>query len=186
MEQWLIYERHGTFLLLTGLFIAAPLWNRNTRALTGLALLLHMAWMLQMTQAHRAFGERSTPFLQIIEATPKDQAIIMITLNDNDPAIKRSPYNQFHAYVVAAKGGYDPFLFDNKSHPIVHRRRAAWKRPNWRRMNRFSMEKHGKQYDYIIVQGLKKDPLKRYKNRPELSVHLEREAGRWRLYRVEK
>jgi hypothetical protein len=186
MEQWLIYERHGTFLFITLLFIAAPVNSQWVRGLLGLGLLLHAFWMATVTDAYTKFGKRAAPFQQIINATPRNQAIIMLTLDDNDPNIKRSPYNQFHAYVVAEKGGYDPFLFDNKSHPVVHKHRAKWKRPNWRKMNKFTMEKHGKYYDYVIVQGLKKDPLKRYKNRPGLSIHLEKEAGRWRLYRVER
>ncbi|MBL92302.1 MAG: hypothetical protein CMH56_10905 [Myxococcales bacterium] len=186
MEQWLIYERHGTFLLVTLLFIVAPVSSHWVRGLLGCGLLLHGFWMATVTQAYADFGQRAAPFQEIIDATPRNQAIIMVTLDDNDPAIKRSPYNQFHAYVVAEKGGYDPFLFDNKSHPVVHQQRSKWKRPNWRRMHRFTMEKHGKYYDYIIVQGLKKDPLKRFKNRPGLSIHLEKEVGRWRLYRVER
>ena len=110
----------------------------------------------------------------------------MLTLNDNDPSVKRSPYNQFHAYIVAEKGGYDPYLFDNKSHPVVHRNRRGWPRPNWRQMNRFTMEKHGKHYDYIIVQGLRKDPIKKFKGTPRLSVEEILESGRWRLYKVNK
>ena len=109
----------------------------------------------------------------------------MVTLDDNDPAIKRSPYNQFHAYVVVKKVATIHSFSTTKSSrgpPTAFQVET----PQLSRMHRFTMEKHGKYYDYIIVQGLKKDPLKRFKNRPGLSIHLEKEVGRWRLYRVER
>jgi hypothetical protein len=184
IEQWLIYDRHATFLLLTFIFLPDPVWDMGRDILLGCALLLQLVWMGTLYEHYREFGERAEPFKKIIEAVPENQAIVMLTLNDNDPAVKRSPYNQFHAYVVAEKGGYDPYLFDNKSHPVVHRNRKGWPRPSWRQMNRFSMTKHGKHYDYIIVQGLKKDPIKKFKGTAQLSVKQVTEAGRWRLYQV--
>ena len=53
-------------------------------------------------------------------------------------------------------------------------------------MKRFTMQKHGKHYDYIIVQGLRKDPIQQYKNTEQLAVEKITEEGRWRLYKVIK
>ena len=32
------------------------------------------------------------------------------------------PADQSHAYYVIEHGGYDPYLFDNPSYPVIHRR----------------------------------------------------------------
>ena len=186
IEQWLIYDRHATFLLLTLLFLPGLCLAPGRNLVLCGALIIQMYWMGTLHESYAAFGARAEPFKKIIEAVPENQAIVMVTLNDNDPSVKRSPYNQFHAYVVAEKGGYDPYLFDNKSHPVVHRQRHKWPRPNWRQMSRFTMKAHGKHYDYIIVQGLKRDPIQKHQNTPELSVEQVVEAGRWRLYKVNR
>jgi hypothetical protein len=184
LDQWQIYERHATFLLVVCLFMPSVRWQRNNLFLLGIAASTYFYWMSTMGQLFADFETRAAPFHEIIDAVPEDQAILTLTLQDNDRVVKFSPYNQFHAYVVAEKNGYDPYLFDNKSHPVVHHDSKKRPSPPWNQMRRFTMEKHGKHYDYIIVQGKKRDPLARYSNRPSLSVKMVKEAGRWRLYRV--
>jgi hypothetical protein len=95
------------------------------------------------------------------------------------------PYNQFHAYIDADRGGYDAYLFNNPGVPIVYRHEAILPRPEWNQMGAFSFEQHGVFFDYILVQGLELDPLREGRVGPGHLLRRIVEAGRWRLYRVE-
>ena len=53
-------------------------------------------------------------------------------------------------------------------------------------MRKFRMDRHGKHYDYVIIQGKHKDPFKKFKATPKLGLNKIKDAGRWRLYQVLK
>ena len=63
MEQWLIYERHGTFLLVTLLFIVAPVSSHGSRSLGCGLLFMVFGWPP---------SPKLTPILQTGSALPRD------------------------------------------------------------------------------------------------------------------
>lgn len=181
IEPWYIYPRMATFMLLAALVVPKP-------DLQG----LRAAWLLpivfaalfvdvQVGKQMASFAERARPFLSIIDAVPEESKFLTLTLDDGDPAVKLSPYNQFHGYVLAEKGGYDAYEFEARHFPVVLDLKRALPHPEWNRMRDFSFDKHGVHFDYIIVQGLQRDPLV-----SEARVELITEAGRWRLYKVRR
>lgn len=186
INQQYIYQRQASFIVLIGLFLpgVALEGRRIVALLPGLAAAATVGLIGIYCVAD--FGTRSTPFLKIIETIPPESRVLTLTLDDRDQISKRTPYNQFHAYIVAEKGGYDPYLFNNPSHPIVFRAGEQPAHPRWNEMHKFSMTTHAPQYDFIVVQGLQGDPvvqgpIEGY--RAIVSQVLE--SGRWRLYRVE-
>ncbi|MDX2022766.1 MAG: hypothetical protein SF187_21200 [Deltaproteobacteria bacterium] len=186
INQQFIYQRQASFIVLLGLFLPAPPLDarRFTVLVPGLvaAVLAMVVGIVQVAD----FGTRAAPFLNIIAAVPRESRILTLTLDDHDPVSKRTPYNQFHAYIVAEKGGYDPYLFNNPSHPIVFSKAPQPPRPRWNDMAAFSMQKHAPAFDYIVVQGLTHDPVVQGPIEGT-STYVTRitESGRWRLYRVE-
>jgi hypothetical protein len=183
IEQWYIYPRQATVLLLFAPFVPRPNLEGKAAWLLIPVVLLGFVAHLTVAQAHRGFAKRAGDFLEILQAVPPNARLLTLTLDDHDPDIKLGPYNQFHAYAVAEKGGYDPYLFDNPSHPIVHNKENALPHPRWNQMHAFSLEKHGVFYDVILVQGKRRDPVARQDANQTLT-RLIKEAGRWRLYQV--
>jgi hypothetical protein len=53
-------------------------------------------------------------------------------------------------------------------------------------MGSFSLHEHGRHYDYVLVQGKHRDPIKPGRLATGETVTKVHEAGRWRLYRVER
>jgi hypothetical protein len=184
VEQWYIYPRQATALLVFALFVPRPNLEGRRAFLLAPVVAMALAVHASVAMAHWDFAERARPFLDIIEALPKNQRLLTLTLDDGDPAIPLSPYNQFHAYAIAVKGGYDPHLFDNPSHPIVPRKDHALPHPKWNQMGTYSLQKHGRYYDHVLVQDLRRDPLAR-KTQGKVTTHLVKESGRWRLYAIE-
>lgn len=183
IEQWYVYPRQATLLIALGLLVPAAPAHRAVAAIgPALALLVSIAASLQLA----GFGERAAPFLEIARAAAPDARVLTLTMADDDPATKLSPYNQFHAYLFALHGGYDPHLFDNPGHPVVHRKDRALPHPAWTEMGSFSLDAHARHYDHVLVQGLEKDPIPGLTVPPDLSLEVVREAGRWRLYRVSR
>ena len=51
----------------------------------------------------------------------------------------------------------------------------------------FTMEKYGQYYDYVVVQGFDRgDPVAPFQAGPLPRPHLLVEAGRWRLYEIQR
>jgi hypothetical protein len=111
--------------------------------------------------------------------------VLAIVLDDNDPDpdLRLPPYHQFYAYITALTHGYSPYLWPNNSIPLVYREGRGFPAPYWGAP--FSMDAHGKYYDYILVQGFQHgDPVMSAVaangSRPRLVI----ETARWRLYSV--
>lgn len=202
IDQWYIYPRHATvFLAVTAIappVVLPPLpehtiegervWIaraglRGPRVLTllpglGAATVLGGVAINQFA----AFADRARPFQEIVEDIPPEPRLLTLTLHDSDPSVPYHPFNQFHAYVVAAKGGYDPYLFDNPSTPFVHIKKLP--HPPWNQMGRFSMDQHGRHYDHILVQGT--DVIRGRRSPAGRKLERVTQKGRWTLYRVVK
>jgi hypothetical protein len=133
------------------------------------------------------YAERSRPFLQIIDHVQPQSSYLPLELDDNDPVLKLGPYNQIHAYIAAVKGGYDPHLFDNANVPLWYRGSRRLPQTAWNGAHSFDIDAHGQYYDYVLVQGAgKSDPVKRKLKGKTARARLEVEAGRFRLYKIEK
>jgi hypothetical protein len=186
INQQFIYQRQASFIVLVGLFLpGVALEGRRIVALMP-ALAATATVGLIGIYCVADFGTRSAPFTKIIEAIAPESSVLTLTLDDRDKVSRRTPYNQFHAYIVAKKGGYDPYLFNNPSHPIVFRRGEQPAHPRWNEMQKFSMTTHAPQYNFIVVQGLEDDPVVQGPIEGHAaSVKPVLESGRWRLYRVE-
>ena len=100
----------------------------------------------------------------------------------NDPACTIAPYNQLHAYLAALTKSFDPLLFDYHSAPLLFREENRPPFPAWK-PSAFNVAYYGKHYDYVLVQGLKPDPLE---GPGKSGVKLVKQAGMWRLYELER
>ena len=180
-DQWYIYPRHTSVLLLTGLLIGRSRLD-GVRALWLLpGVVAAVLVCTQVTKQFADFSERASLFLEIIDAVEPDSAVLTLASFDGDPAVKMEPYSQFHAYVTAEKGGYNPYLWKTHNLPVSYRCDRRLPAPKWNRTSDFRFKTHGVAYDYILVQGVRRDPIKPDRD----PVTLVKEAWLWRLYRVE-
>ncbi|MEO1233713.1 MAG: hypothetical protein AAFZ18_32930, partial [Myxococcota bacterium] len=197
IEQWYIYPRHAVLLLALAaitppLVWAPPSWEEQRKAWIArqgaqgfrvLSVLPGMAAAVLLSgvavNQFAAFAERAEPFREIIGALDPEPRLLTLMLQNGDPSVPYHPFNQFHSYAVAARGGYDPFLFDNPSTPFVHTVKLP--HPAWNQMHRFDLAAHGPHYDHILVQG---PDILRNRTAPGLSLEKVRSSGMWTLYRV--
>lgn len=178
--HWYTYPRYATYLLIGLLLLSAP-DLRGARAwwlVAPVASALALDWT---TWAQlRSFGERAGPFVEIIAAVRPNTRVLPLELHDADPTVRAPPFNQFHGYIAAAKGAYDPHLFDNADIPLAYRPQRRLPQTGWDSGQTFTFEQHGRYYDYVLVQGLEKDPV----HADGQSIRLVKEAGMFRLYEV--
>ena len=183
ISHWYTYPRFSTVALLWLLFIPHPrLRGRWALALTPgiLAALLLDGYAVQQMAS---FGAKTRPFLDVIAAVPPRASVLAI-VNDDDDAdsdLKLPPFHQFYAYITAFRHGYSPQLWNNNSIPLVYRPGTERPLPGWG--GPFSMEAHGRHYDYILVQGFEHgDPVAASATADGHRPHLVIETARWRLY----
>lgn len=197
IDQWYIYPRHAIVFLAASALVPpvilpppldapdGPCWlprvglggGRVVGLLPGLGAAVVLAGVA--VNQFAAFAERAAPFQEIVAAVRDEPRLLTLTLHDSDPDVPYHPFNQFHAYVVAERGGYDPYLFDNPSTPFVHTQKLP--HPPWNAMQRFSLDEHAAAYDYVLIQGSdflrSQDPKRRRARRVKT-------AGRWTLYEM--
>jgi len=125
------------------------------------------------------------PFLEVIDAVPGGSRLLPLEYVDGDDVTRMSALAHVHSYLTA-KGIYDPHLFDNPSTPIRYRSDLSMPRIPWSGPRDFTLGSYAPHYDYILVQGLKDDPFVRESEANGYRVRLEKEAGMWRLYHVER
>jgi hypothetical protein len=184
VSHWYTYPRYASFMLLALLLVPAPtLRRRATLALLpGLAAFALMS--VGVARQFHAFADRARPFLSIIDAVRPNSSYLPLETDTGDPALKLNPYNQIHAYIAAVKGGYDPHLFDNPSMPLHYRADTRLPQTDWDGAQSFSLEAHGKFYDYVLVQNLANDPVAARLTGTGVHARLAREAGQFRLYEI--
>ena len=184
IEHWWTYPRFATYLLLGLLLLPTPdLGGRRALALApGLALLA--ALTVARVQQFAAYDDRTRPYLRIINSMKANTSFLPLDFDASWEGTRELSLGQLHGYAAAARSAYDPHLFDNPSTPFVFRHEGEPPQVDWKRLREtFSFEKQGRYYDYIIVYPLTHDPLAGYQGR---GVVWMRDAGPWRLYRVEK
>ena len=185
ISHWYTYPRYSTVVLLWLLLIPRPRLHgwAATAVLPGVLAALLMD--VKAIEQFAAFGRRTRPFLDIIEQVPPKAAVLPVVLDDNDPDpdLKLPPYHQFYAYITAFGHGYSPYLWGNNSIPLIYRPGVSLPAPFWNGV--FSMDAHGKHYDYILVQGHQHgDPIRDAAGSDGRRARLIRQRDRWRLYAV--
>jgi hypothetical protein len=182
IEHWYTFPRYASYLLASLLLVPRirqlPFWALAP----GVALAF--ASNVTTTVAFRSFGERTRPFLEIVDGVPSGTRLLPLEFVDGDPVTTMAALAHVHSY-IAAKGVYDPHLFDNPSTPVQSRSDLSIPGIGWFGPRGFSLARYAAHYDYILVQGLKDDPFIRESAVSGYRVRLEKEAGIWRLYRVE-
>lgn len=186
INHWYTYPRYAAVVCTWLLLIPAP---RQTLA-SNLALLPGIATALALNlisvQQFAGFGERVRPFLEVIRAVPQGASVLPFTFDDHekDPDLKHWAYHLLYGYLTAIKHGYTPYLWNMKSHPF-HNSDVSLPSPGWGGV--FSMDQHGRHYDYLLVQGfVHRDPVKNARSSEGYGARLVLERARWRLYAVTK
>ena len=185
IAHWHTYPRYGSVILLWLLLVPRP--NLRGAAAWGLLPGVLAALVMDITVARQfaSFGDRTRPFLDIVRSVPKEASVISVVLDDNDtdPDFKLWPFHQFYAYITAFNHGYSPYMWGTRAIPIVYRLQNALPSPGW--YAPFSLDEHGRFYDYIFVQGFAHgDPVASATSRLGLRPQLVKQVDRWRLYRV--
>jgi len=187
--QLFIHERHATLILLMGLTLpscelAGRFAWRLAPGLFAVALAVGVnAWLCN------AFAKHSAPFLEIIDAVPGESRVLPLLLETSVPESRRTPLNQFSAYLIAEKGGYSPYLFDTPNLMVRYDAKRHLPHPDWSAPNEASLERHVPHYDYLLVQGKDSDPIRQGKKgtirTQNLALREIKEAGIWRLYEIQ-
>jgi len=183
--HWYTYPRYATVTLLWLMVLPAPrlgAWAASA-VLPGVLLAL---WVdVKVAGQLRGFAQRTRPFEQVItHVRPKASMLAMVFDDwDPDPDVKLPPFHQMHTYITATRRGFDPYLWGFGSVPLVYREAARLPAPGWQ--GTFTMDAHGRHYDYLLVQGFHKaDPAATAVSSTGLRPRLVIQAGRWRLYEV--
>lgn len=183
ISHWYTYPRYSTVVLLWLLLIPRPQLRGWAAAAVLPGVLAALLMDVKAIEQFAAFGRRTRPYLDIIEQVPPKAAVLAVVLDDNDPDpdLKLPPYHQFYAYITAFGHGYSPYLWGNNSIPLIYRPGISLPAPFWNGV--FSMDAHGKYYDYILVQGHQHgDPVAAAVGSDGTRARLIRERDRWRLY----
>jgi hypothetical protein len=184
ISHWWTYPRFGTYMLIGLLALPRPRLER----LQSLAL---MPGVVAAFQLHRAtdeqfdqYGDYVTSYLRIVEHLPRNSRFMPLDLdNYRFRGTRRGALGQLHGYAASVTSSYDPHLFDEPNNPLRYRKRLKLPHQNWWRQHEFTMQDHGRFYDYIIVHPKNRDPF--YHNgRGDEQVELLVESGPWRLYAV--
>jgi hypothetical protein len=147
-------------------------------------MILLVALTVARVQQFAAYDERTRPYLSIIAGMKSNSSFLPLDLDFSWEGTREKSLGQMHGYAAAARAAYDPHLFDNPNMPLGFRSSAQPPQVDWNNVSQsFSFERQGRFYDYIIVHPLGQDPLGKYRGR---GVTWLRDAGQWRLYRVDK
>jgi hypothetical protein len=183
--HWYTYPRYSTVVLLWLLLIPRPRLRGWATAALLPGVLAALLLDVKACEQFASFGRHTRPFLEVIAKVPPKASVLSIVLDDNDPDpdLKLPPYHQLYAYITAVGHGYTPYLWSVPSLPLLYRPENGKPNPYW--TGTFSMEAHGKYYDYIMVQGFQHgDPVAGSVAADGLRPRLILEVDRWRLYAV--
>lgn len=184
IEHWWTYPRFGTYILIALLCLPAPrIEGRRVLALLP-GLVAAVALHLAIARQFREYGKYVRPYLQIVDALPRGVTFFPLDLDDRRFKGALNPVlGQLHGYAAAAKASYDPHLFDQQDMPLLFKKPLKLPVINWFRPTTFTMEAHGRHYDYVIVHPIDRDP---FPAKWMDAAELVRESGAWRLYKVKK
>lgn len=186
ITHWYTYPRYASVAMLWWLLFPAPrrAFTSALALLPGICAALALDYVV--LQQFRGFAERTKPLLEVIREIPERASVLAFVLDDNDPDpdLRLPPYHQLYGYVTAMKHGYTPYLWSNSSLPLLNRE-VSLPAPGWG--GAFSMQAHGRHYDYLLVQGFAHgDPVRGAAPSDGYGTRLVLERARWRLYAVTK
>jgi hypothetical protein len=185
VEHYHNYPRFATFVLLTLPLLPRPDLRRFRALYLAPGIVAALAMDATTLAQFRRFGAHARPFLELFPHVPAGSRILPLIHVNSDPACAYDPYNQFHAYLSAATSSYDPYLFHNDGMPLLYRTEHEPKIPRWRNVtDQLDMEKHAGSFDFILVQGLDRDPFRPGGRLAGARVRRVAEAGIWRLYAI--
>lgn len=183
IQHWYTYPRYSTVVLLWLLLLPRARLRGWATAAVLPGVLAAVLMDVKAIEQFASFGRRTRPYLDIIAQVPPKAAVLAIVLDDADPDpdLKLPPYHQFYAYITAFGHGYSPYLWGNNSIPLIYRPGISLPAPFWE--GKFSMDAHGRFYDYVMVQGHQHgDPLVGAVASDGTRPRLLLERDRWRLY----
>jgi hypothetical protein len=194
VNQWSIYSRFAILVPLAAIgMIEAPFPRRASELFTTWPGRLLLLWLVPVlifawnnAAVYRAFNLRNAFVLHAVEQLPPNLRILPQVHNAGDPASHLGAADQFHAYYVVRHGGYDPYLFDNPSHPVVHRKAAKISVPKWNRPGGAGIKKvfartDKPSFDLLLRQGPGGPAA-----RPMAGFSEPQRVGRWTLYQRER
>jgi hypothetical protein len=187
--HWYTYPRYATVALLFLLLVPTPRLDGRWAAALLPGVLLCLALDVKITQQFSAYGERTQPLLEVIGHVRPGASMLPLVFDDDelDPDLKLPPYHQLHTYVAAFRKGYDGYLWNLPSVPLLYRAEMRKPAPYWdvAAQKAFTMASYGQHFDYILVQGFEKaDPVAPLTAGPLPHPVLRTQAGRWRLYEI--
>jgi hypothetical protein len=181
------YPRYATFILMTLVLLPRPDLRRWRALLLAPGVVAALAMDATTLDQFRRFANNSRPFLDLIAAVPEGSRILPLINVETDPACAYNPYNQFHSYLSAATRSYDPYLFHNDGNPLQYTAEHEPSIPRWAHVTeQLVMEKHAAGFDFIMVQGLERDPFRPGGRLEKARVRRVVEGGIWRLYAILK
>jgi hypothetical protein len=138
-NQWAIYNRFAILTAMTSaILIDVPFPNHLWRDRRWPALWILALWLIPVSifagrnhEVYTDFNMRNAFVLETVRSLPSNERILPLIRDAGDPASHLGAADQFHAYYIIEHGGYDPYLFDNPSHPVVHRARTKPPMPPW-------------------------------------------------------
>lgn len=181
------YPRYATFALTALLLLPRP-DLRGRRALwLAPGVIAALAMDATTFAQFRSFGVNSRPFLELFSKVPTGSRLLSLINVETDPACSYNPYNQFHSYLSAATKSYDPYMFHNDGNPLQYTPASEPPIPRWTVVtDQLDMAKHARYFDFILIQGLDRDPFRPGGRLAGSRVHVVGEGGIWRLYRIDK
>jgi hypothetical protein len=191
VDHWYTYPRFATVTLYFLLLVPAPRLDGRWVGFLLPAVLVTLVIDLKTVEQFRSYGERTRPLLEIIAHVKPHAAILPLVFDDADadPDLKLPPYHQLEAYVTAFRKGYEGYFWDIPSWPLGYRHENKKPYPYWDigAQMAFTMDKYGKYFDYVLVQGFQHgDPVLAQQGGPLPRPQLIDQAGRWRLYEIQR
>jgi hypothetical protein len=148
-------------------------------------VLLAAFYPLRLARAFYAFGERLAGLERVAEQRiPKGASCLTLIYTDGGDARldpQALPLKNAHAYLHLWRGGYDPYAMSN-GFPMKTRPGRALPAPPWRMPGAFSLDEHGRRYDFIVTYGERRDHLIVGAADPS-QAPLIAVDGEWRVYR---
>lgn len=184
LTHWWTYPRFATYVL--AFLMLVPRARLDGIYALAMGPLVVATFLVHggIREQNVRFGQAVRPYVQIVAAMRPGTKMLPLDYDPNNPEAPFAPMGQLHGFAAAARHLYDGHLFDEPNNPLLFRQDKIVPHPNWYTFSGFTMEDHGKHYDYIIVRGLDRDPLVHRPAGGGFRAHLVKEAGTWRLYEV--
>jgi hypothetical protein len=191
ISHWYTYPRYATVTLLFMLLVPSPRLDGRWALALVPGIWVNLWQDVRLAEQFAAFGQRTRPLLQIIDKVRPEAAILPLVLDDaeEDPGQRLATYHQLFTYVTAYRKGYEGYFWHHPKWPLSYREEKVKPQPGWgvTQQMAFTMDSYGKYYDYVLVQGFQNgDPVMPLQSGPLPRPKLVIEAGRWRLYEIER